>query len=241
MNKNFIRHILLKPDKYILVWTYIYSRLDEKNHAHIYIYEIMTKYKVSKSTMKRIVDYGSSFSELEMNYKWISNYLTISIVDNVGEPVVISKKTQSERKTTKKRTLKPANTLYSKMIEQYDKFCLNKTGVGCKIDGVQGKSMKRIIKFLETQCKKKDEKLENEELDNKVLLAWEYILLNWDKLDDFNRGRIKLTEIDSNMLNILIKLKEQPTNKKQKQRKDEISKAIRDAEATDYSKLGTRQ
>jgi len=222
----------------MLVWTYIFSRLDENNKAIIYIFEIMTKYNVPKSTMKRIVDYGSVYNGFEMNYSWISNYLNISIKEESNGFVVVQKKAQSKPKATLKRTLKPANTLYSKMIEEYDSFCQDKTGVGCKIDGAQGKSMKRIIKFLETQCKKKDELLESKELDDKVLLGWKYILCNWEKLDDFNRGRIKLTEIDSNMLNILSKLKEQPINKKQKQRNEQISKAVRGATTTDYSGLG---
>ena len=53
-----------------------------------------------------------------------------------------------------------------------------------------------------------------EQLEENVLISWKYILTNWDKLDDYNRGRVKLTEINSNMLNILIKLKEKPINKK---------------------------
>ena len=225
----------------MLVWTYIFSRLDENNKAIIYIFEIMTKYNVPKSTMKRIVNYGSDYSGFEMNYEWISNHLNISIKEVESGFSLVQKKTKSKPKTTSKRTPKPANTLYSKMIEDYDEFCQDKTGVGCKIDGAQGKSMKRIIKFLETQCKKKDSNLENTELDDKVLLGWKYILSNWEKLDDFNRGRIKLTEIDSNMLNILSKLKEQPINKKQQQRNEQISKAVRGATTTDYSGLGTRK
>lgn len=226
----------------MLVWSYIFSRLDEKNKATIHIYEILVKYKIPKSTMKRVVAYGSSYDGFEMVYSWISNHLNISINEKVSEPVVVSKRTQTKPKSNSKRTLKPAiNTLYSKMIEEYDMFCQDKTGVGCKIDGAQGKSMKRIIKFLETQCKKKDNQLENNELEEKVLIGWQYILCNWEKLDDFNRGRIKLTEIDSNMLNILSKLKEQPINKKQKLRTNEISKAVRGASTTDYSGLGTRK
>ena len=159
MNKIFIKHLITKPDKYILVWTYIFSRLDEENSAVIFLVELSAKYNVPKSTLKRIVSYGAS---------------------------------------------------------------------------VYGS-----IKFLETQCQKKDTKLIGIELEEKVLLAWRYILSNWEKLDDFNRGRIKLTEIDSSMLNILSKLKEKPINKKQKQRHEQISKAIDSAESTDYSGLGS--
>jgi hypothetical protein len=222
----------------MLVWSYLYSRLNENNTATIYIYEIMSKYKMPKSTMKRIVDYGVQFIGFKVDYKWIYNSLIISINDGVSEPKTTSKRTYSEPKKVLVGVVKSSNIQYPNMIEVYDKFCQDKTGVGCKIDGAQGKAMKRIIKFLESQCKKKDNLLENEKLDEMVLLAWNYILTNWNKLDDFNRGRIKLTEIDSNMLNILSKLKEKPINQKQKQRNEQINKAITGANSTDYSRLG---
>ena len=239
MNKSFIKRLITKPDKYILVWVYIFSRLDEENKAVIFLVELSAKYNVPKSTLKRIVSYGGSIYGSNMDFKWVSNHLYISILNNTNELAVVKKRTKNEPKMTSKRTPAKINTLYAKMIKDYDAFCEDKTGVGCKIDGAQGKSMKRIIKFLETQCQKKDTKLIGGELEEKVLLAWRYILSNWEKLDDFNRGRIKLTEIDSSMLNILSKLKEKPINKKQKQRHEQISKAIDSAKSTDYSGLGS--
>ena len=54
MNKNFIKQLITKPQNYLLVWAYIFSRLDEENKGVIYIYEMSVKYKVPKSTLKRI-------------------------------------------------------------------------------------------------------------------------------------------------------------------------------------------
>ena len=239
MNKIFLQKLVTKPNTYLLVWGYIFSRLDDDNKGVIYLYEISVKYKLPKSTLKRIVSFGVSLSGFKMDCKWISNSLHIKVLDYVDELKVVSERTKSESKMVVKRAKPKANTLYSKMVEAYDEFCQQHTGVGSKMDGMQGKAMKRIIKFLEAQCKKKDNLLENEKLDEMVLLAWKYILTNWEKLDDFNRGRIKLTEIDSNMLNILSKLKEKPINKKQKQRYEQIDKAVKGATSTDYSELGT--
>ena len=226
----------------MLIWTYIHSRLDEKNEATIYIYEILIKYKVAKSTMKRIVTFGSSFYGNNMVFKWFSNHLKISLLDDVGGLVVDKKKVlkANKKKPKSSETQLPSklNTLYSKVIDEYDSFCVEYTGVGCKIDGMQGKSMKSIIIFLKSQCKKKNPVLKDEELDDAVLKSWHYILGNWKKLDDYNRGRIKLSEINSNMVNILLKIKEQPINKKQKERNEQITKAIRGAQSTDYSRLG---
>tara|TARA_B110000908_G_C10246951_1_gene449417 strand:+ start:1829 stop:2554 length:726 start_codon:yes stop_codon:yes gene_type:complete len=239
LNTKFLQKLISKPNNYVLVWAYIFSRLDEDNNGVIYLYEIASKYKVPKSTLKRIVDYGVSVSGLEMDYKWISNSLHIKILNEVSEPKVVQKRTKSEPKVAPKRAKPKPNTLYSKMIEQYDKFCSEHTGVGSKMDGMQGKAMKSIILFLKKQCIKKNSELSDEELEENVLLSWEYILNNWNKLDDYNRNRIKLSDINSSLSNILMKLKEQPINKKQKQRYEQISNAVKGATNTDYSGLGS--
>ena len=238
MHKNFIKYLIGKPDTYMLIWTYIHSRLDENNEATIYIYEILVKYKVAKSTMKRIVGCGYDFYGDNMVFKWFSNHLSIKLLDNVSGSVVVKKKIKKEKKKVSIRTPKKIDTLYSKMIEEYDVFCEKSTGVGCKIDGMQGKAMKQIIIYLKSQCRKKNPLLQDEELDSAVMKSWIYILGNWSKLDDYNRGRIKLSEINSNMSNILLKIKEQPINKKQKERNEQINKAIHGAKSTDYSRLG---
>ena len=239
MNKKFIRKLVSKPNTYLLVWGYIFSRLNDDNKGEIYMYELLAKYNVPKSTLKRIVAYGVSDCGFEMDCKWLSNTLHINIIDEFSETKVVSKRTKSELKTAIKKTKPKVNTLYSKMVEVYDEFCQKHTGVGSKMDGMQGKAMKSIIIFLEKQCKRKNSNLNEEELDVNVLLSWEYILLNWDKLDDYNRNRIKLSDINSSLSNILMKLKEQPINKKQKQRYEQIDKAVKGATTTDYSRLGT--
>jgi len=238
LNKNFIKQLITKPQNYLLVWAYIFSRLDEENKGVIYIYEMSVKYKVPKSTLKRIVGYGVSVSGFKMDCKWISNSLHINILSEVSELNVVSKRTKSEPKMVVKRAKPTPNTIYSKMVEHYDNFCQQHTGVGSKMDGMQGKAMKSIIVFLEKQCKRKKSELTKEQLDANVMLSWEYILKNWDKLDDYNRNRIKLSDINSSLSNILMQLKEQPINKKQKQRYEQIDKAVKGASNTDYSGLG---
>ena len=222
----------------MLIWTYIHSRLDENNESTIYIYEILVKYKVAKSTMKRIVNCGYDFYGDNMVFKWFSNHLKISLLEEASGKVVEKKRVVKEKKKTQPRTPVKANTLYSKMIEEYDIFCEKISGVGCKIDGMQGKAMKQLINYLQSQCRKKNPLLKDVELDGAVLKSWTYILGNWEKLDDYNRGRIKLSEINSNMVNILLKIKEKPINKKQKERNEQITKAIHGAQSADYTRLG---
>jgi len=240
LNKNFIQLLISKPNSYLLVWAYIFSRLDDENKSIIHMYEMSVKYNVPKSTLKRIVAYGVSVSGFKMDFKWSSNYLHIKVLDEVSDFIVVSKKDKSEPKMVVKKSKPKANTIYAKMVKQYDKFCQDHTGVGSKMDGMQGKAMKSIIVFLEKQCLRKNEELNKEQLNNNVMLSWEYILTNWSKLDDYNRNRIKLSDINSSLSNILMQLKEQPINKKQKQRYEQINKAVKGATNTDYSGLGSK-
>jgi hypothetical protein len=89
--------------------------------------------------------------------------------------------------------------LYTDAIEAYDPFCKARFHVGAKIDGAQGNAMKKILVYLRANS--------HEKSDEGVLNAWKYILQNWEKLDDWLKGQVKLTQINSNMLNIINQLK----------------------------------
>mgnify|MGYP006130301195 CR=1 FL=1 len=85
MNKIFLQKLVTKPNTYLLVWGYIFSRLDDDNKGVIYLYEISVKYKLPKSTLKRIVSFGVSLSGFKMDCKWISNSLHIKVLDYVDK------------------------------------------------------------------------------------------------------------------------------------------------------------
>jgi DNA-binding transcriptional regulator YhcF (GntR family) len=104
------------------------------------------------------------------------------------------------------------NSIYAECIKLYDEFCHNRIGCGCKMDGLQGKAMKSIIKYLKTQVRHEKE----------AKLAWEYILRNWDRLDEFHQKQIKLNQIDSNLMNILNQLRNG------KKRTSDLEQKIRD-------------
>ena len=85
---------------------------------------------------------------------------------------------------------------YRDCIEIYDQFCKSYIGVTAKIDGAEGKAMKSIISYLKNQDKIKSG-------ESKVEDAWKFILGNWDKLDNFLKGQVKIRQINSNFSNIL--------------------------------------
>ena len=110
-------------------------------------------------------------------------------------PVAINTDTKTDTKT-----------IYKMSIDIYHKFCLSQLNAPAKIDGVQGKAMKTILSYLKTLCKQK-----GDDSQEQVLNALKYIFNNWNKLEPFLQKQIKLSQINSNLVNIIQDLKKETT------------------------------
>lgn len=93
------------------------------------------------------------------------------------------------------------NIYYQKMLSIYNDFCLKQFDAPCKINGLEGKALKQIINYLIKVSQNKGMP------DNNCVSSFEYILSNWQKLDDFTKNQIKLSQINSNLTNIINQLK----------------------------------
>jgi hypothetical protein len=87
--------------------------------------------------------------------------------------------------------------IYPKCMELYNSFILDKTNTGAKIDAATGAAMNKIIAYLKTQCKDK------ENLPIKVPESFGLILSNYDSWDKFHQGQLNLNQIESNLINIM--------------------------------------
>ena len=88
---------------------------------------------------------------------------------------------------------------YTNFVAVYDKFCKDRIGVGCKMNGAEGKALKQIIKYLSLHIKGDSQ--------SQLVESWRFILNKWDALDEFYKKQIKLTQINSNLINILNQLR----------------------------------
>jgi len=98
VKKEFIQYLLLKPDKYLLIWAQIFSKL-ENGEGVIFIYELIARNKIPKPTLKRILEYGKKYNGLNLDFIWRNNTLIFSSVINMSEK-------KKETKRNKKDTLK---------------------------------------------------------------------------------------------------------------------------------------
>ena len=84
--------------------------------------------------------------------------------------------------------------LYKQFIQLYWDWISDQVGVPPMINGQEGKAAKSIIKYLKG-------------ISPDPLAAWIFVLKNFDRVEPFLRNQIKLSQINSNLINILNQIK----------------------------------
>lgn len=231
MNKDFMRYLLERPHSYITVWSFMFANSNEDGVFLENYQNLLSRFKLSRSSLQRIVEYGCVFTTIsgqKMGRKWAGKTLEVIFFIEIGgqkmgrkwaanSDVDSKEKPNAPKQKKKLNAPKESNSLYKEMVTAYDEFCNEKIGMGAKMDALQGKSMKLIISYLQTQIIKKQGDLPESELNNETLNAWKFILSKWSMIGDFYGQQIKLNQINSNLPNILTQIR--TSNKKQRNEK----------------------
>lgn len=85
---------------------------------------------------------------------------------------------------------------FRRCVGVYFSFVKQKTGMNPVFDATQGRALKKIIDWLEGNLK------ENKSDDN-IINGFKFILDRHDQWEDFYKNQIKLTQIHSNITNIV--------------------------------------
>jgi hypothetical protein len=141
-----------------------------------------------------------------------------------------SEKKEKKNEGKKERAKKEPNELYREMVLAYDEFCHGRIGMGAKMDALQGKSMKLIISYLQSQVEKKQGDLSELELNKETLNAWKFILSKWTTVNDFYGQQIKLNQINSNLPNILTQIR----NSNKKQRNEKFANTVNEIDGISF-------
>lgn len=130
-----------------------------------------------------------------------------------------------QKKAKKKTPAKPVpelkeKTLFQKFVDVYDRWYKEyNDGVPPAFNGAEGNAVKALVAYFKKVGSAKAEKdgivLDDLGVDSRALSGWEYIFLNWDRLDDFLRGKTRLIDIHSNISNIITQIKNGHSKSKQ--------------------------
>lgn len=103
---------------------------------------------------------------------------------------------------TKTTDSKPnKNHIYIDCVSVYDAFIKNRLDMPAKINGAEGNALKQIIAYLKKSAVAKGY------TEDTAVDSFKYILNGWDKLEPFLQKQIKLSQINSNLTNIINQLK----------------------------------
>lgn len=102
-----------------------------------------------------------------------------------------------ESKPKKEKVQKEPSLIYKQFIEIYDTFIMDRTSCPGDYNAREGDCANKLITYLKSASKGKS--------DDAVLKNWEFILMreNWDKLEPYHKERLKLSQIQENIVNIL--------------------------------------
>ena len=140
------------------------------------------------------------FKDIDINYNNnISNNDLFSDENKSGNQFPNNSEGKNEKPST-------AKTLYQEMVEiYYNWFSERNDGVPPKIDGGDGTALKNIISYFKTIYKGRKEPKGTER--EEVTGMWIFIFTNWHSLDSFYQKQTKLTQINSNITNIINEFK----------------------------------
>jgi predicted transcriptional regulator len=117
-------------------------------------------------------------------------------------------------KKAPKSPKKESTALYSKMMALYsDWFKDRNNGLPPNINVVEGVSLKKIIAYFEPLVYNKAQlngvilEKGSEQADNEVINAFKLIFNQWETMDEFLKNGVKLSQINSNLSNIINQLR----------------------------------
>ena len=132
---------------------------------------------------------------------------------------------EEEEPPTPPPTKSDDGKLYSKMVEIYFDWFVKLSGVKPKFGVAEGSAMKQIINYFKTIYK--DNHSEGETEFEEVTKMLQYIFKYWHLIDPFYQKQTKLTQINSNIQNIINDIKNGHKRKSNSKDKSDVARGER--------------
>lgn len=162
---------------------------------------------------------------LSTNEQSTNEQTTIPVIPNgiTGAPL---EDPPPEQPKKKKEPKKPAGSeqtkplgLFQRFTASYDAFFQKLNGVPPQYNGASGTATNSLIAYFKKIAKDRATKDQvndpgDQYVEDKAHEAWEYVLNNWHRLDNFLQAKTRLLDINSNIQNIITQLKNGHTKNK---------------------------
>lgn len=128
-------------------------------------------------------------------------------------------------KQPKKPLVEKEPSVYMRSMAVYCAWFEQRFETAAKIDGQQGKALKDLIAYFRPQVIKKFKEAppDEKQIEDGVVSSFEVVFQSWDKLEVFYQQKTKLSEINSNIQNIIVQIKTPKQNGKQQQQQTDTT------------------
>lgn len=180
----FLNKITLKGPKHQLIWSFILGKTE--NSTEINIFELITKYKIPKPTLYKILSFGFEIlNNSDFEYKFYLKNNSIKIVEHLPSDVKI-KKSRSVVQVEKVKDVQKIKSTSKKPLIKIPEEVLNQ--------------ISEIINYLNLKCEKSFS-ADNPETQSLILLRLKegYILSDFFKIIDIKSVTWKDTWNDKHL------------------------------------------
>lgn len=164
----------------------------------------------NQETVQKQPYFGKPITEKPLTEKpFTENQALINNIGNNNDNTKLTDITSVISGDASENEVKKQKTLHQRVIDAYYLFYQEKNGLPPKIDGAAGNAAKAIITYFKTVARAKDQTLADntEWLDDEVVKMLEYVFINWSLVRPFLAGQYNLTQINSNLNNIISDIK----------------------------------
>ena len=147
----------------------------------------------------------------------------IEIVKPKERKTVVKKSPPKKEEPKTPPTMNEDGKLYARMVEIYFDWFKGLSGVSPKFGQAEGASLKQLINYFKILYKANKKEGENE--FDEVTKMFSFIFSHWNLIDPFYQKQTKLTQINSNIQNIINDIKNGHGKKQQSNSKDKSEHA----------------
>lgn len=195
--------------------TDIQNEFFEKNSPEDEIRYLWENFKGKRNTFEKdLNNFIEKTKGLNVDFKKLRSELN-KTKDVYFQTWVNKKFPKATKSKTNNISGEKVQSLHQIIIDVYsDWFKQRNDGIVPKIDGAEAKAAKMIAEYFKTIQAKKEPNTTEEEMPEKIKNMALYIFSKWDTLEVFLQKQVKLTQINSNITNIInfIKNGKQATN-----------------------------
>ena len=208
--RDFLQFILSsRKPSHLQIWVHLLTT-EKDGQSELPFYEVQGRFGISRPTLYRILEDGKAYGIESKSRKKVlvvefpKQWFGTAVPSNKGRAKKALPSTQPMLPVAERELLADAQKkAHSACMMIYANWFNERNGVNPKVQAADAAGLKQIVHYLFKAVQSKTPDLSEVEISERAVRSWALILNKWDGLTPFLQGQVKLSQINSNLTNIL--------------------------------------